>query len=410
MKVFTTLTLGFTFLVCFVSQSQAQLLVDMEPNVEDTRLYAWYDGNSAIGADGNGETPVWPNRQGDPARDITSGFGGDGFVLEPVPTANGHSALRFENVVTWANEEPWGRLEGGFTVFVAAAVRDVEKAFFFTGNQGGGGAEVNAGFNSEPGTWGLKGDGGVSVETVEVLQDELVIHAFTFLNDGLGLHHRYGEFVGGGETESSSLAGFVLGGRQNGNERASVDFAEVLIYSEELGDDERIEIESYLAEKYFPVVVDTFCDLTGDFDGSGECDIADLDMLMYSGIAAGDVSFDVNGDGEIDLDDRDHWLSEIGGEDIGRPYVAGDTNLDGKVDASDLNDVALSWLIEGATSWSQGDFNADNTVNATDLNDVGVSWQSGAAEESATAAVPEPSGFALLFIGSMMLGICRQRD
>lgn len=397
------------FVALWAPHAHAQILSDMEPNIEDPRLHAWYDGDFAIGADGVAETPVWPNRQGDPSRDVANGFGADGFTLAPVEMDNGHSALRFDNVVTWANEEDWGLLDGGFTIFIAATVRDIEKAFFFTGNQGGGGAEVNAGFNSDMGTWGLKGDGGVAVETVEVIQDQLVIHAFTFLNDGIGVHHRYGEFVGAGETETASLGGFVLGGRQNGHERASVDFAEVLIYNEELGDEDRIAIETYLSEKHFPIVVDTFCDLVGDFNGSGDCDVADLDMLMYSGIAAGDVSFDVNGDGQIDLDDRNHWLSEVGTEEIGRPYLPGDADLSGTVDAEDLNKIGLSWLIEGATSWSQGDFNADNTVDAQDLNDVGRNWQSG-VEAASTAAVPEPSGFLLLMSALALLGFRRSRN
>jgi hypothetical protein len=60
--------------------------------------------------------------------------------------------------------------------------------------------------------------------------------------------------------------------------------------------------------------------------------------------------------------------------------VPGDANLDGRVDASDLNQVGLFWQQSGShIGWGQGNFNCDNRVDALDLNELGIHWQFGAA-------------------------------
>jgi len=51
------------------------------------------------------------------------------------------------------------------------------------------------------------------------------------------------------------------------------------------------------------------------------------------------------------------------------PALYGDANLDGVVDASDLNTVLANYDL-GGVSWSQGDFNYDGVVNFADLNKV----------------------------------------
>jgi pectinesterase len=83
------------------------------------------------------------------------------------------------------------------------------------------------------------------------------------------------------------------------------------------------------------------------------------------------------------------------------PGVApGDTNLDGKVDVTDLGNLAGSYGAASGATWSQGDFNHDGAVNVTDLGDLasnyGASSPIGALSAVATAAasvaVPEPCG------------------
>ena len=129
-----------------------------------------------------------------------------------------------------------------------------------------------------------------------------------------------------------------------------------------------------------------------DFNRDGVCDIVDLDGLMYTGIPNNDLTFDIDGNGSVDLDDRDEWLSQI-------DSFPGDANLDGKVDAGDLNDLGLNWR-GNAGSFAGGDFNGDGSVNAADLNTLALSWQEGVAVAAAAEAVPEPSTVLLLILAA----------
>jgi hypothetical protein len=135
-----------------------------------------------------------------------------------------------------------------------------------------------------------------------------------------------------------------------------------------------------------------------DFDGNGACDIADLDALLYDGQAQQILDpYDLNGDGVVNLADRDEWYTSASAEN-GVELVPGDTNLDGLVVASDLNDLGTNWQSTDATSVAQGDFNGDGLVAAADLNDIGIFWQHGVA----AAAVPEPSGCLALLVSMTM--------
>jgi hypothetical protein len=85
--------------------------------------------------------------------------------------------------------------------------------------------------------------------------------------------------------------------------------------------------------------------------------------------------------------------------------LIGDTNLDGKVDVTDLGNVASSYGTASATSWITGDFNYDGVVDVTDLGDLASNYgasltdSAAASRMSATvttqlAAIPEPSSLA----------------
>ena len=103
--------------------------------------------------------------------------------------------------------------------------------------------------------------------------------------------------------------------------------------------------------------------------------------------------------------------------------VPGDANFDGKVDAEDLNAVALHWGQGGDDQgWANGDFNSDGVVDAGDLNLLAINWWFGVAglegapgvltDEAlgfagASATVPEPATFALLAVG--LIGVARGR-
>lgn len=138
-----------------------------------------------------------------------------------------------------------------------------------------------------------------------------------------------------------------------------------------------------------------------DFDGDGRCDTADLDELL-AGLGMSNAALDLVSDGTLNLDDRDEWLRLAGEEKVGQPFVVGDTDLDGDVDASDLNNLALHWLSTGGIYWGDGDFNGDRTVNAVDLNGLALNWSHGLADNS-VGTVPEPDALTLFLISAFVM-------
>lgn len=127
--------------------------------------------------------------------------------------------------------------------------------------------------------------------------------------------------------------------------------------------------------------------LNGDFDNDGNHGTNDIDSLV-SLIAGGsfDSAFDLNGDGNVDLADRDGWLSIAGVSLIAEPLRVGDQNLDGRVDSADLG-LLLNNFGNEDVPYSGGDLNADSFVNSADLglllNEFG----------SQPVQVPETDGF-----------------
>ena len=136
-----------------------------------------------------------------------------------------------------------------------------------------------------------------------------------------------------------------------------------------------------------------------DFDGSGVCDIADLDELLYTGLSSGEAKYDLDGSGTVDLGDRDAFLNQLG-------TVAGDFDLNGRVSAGDLNTLGGNWTRDDLTSYGQGDANGDGFANATDLNALGGNWQFGV---DAARPVPEPSMLPLFLLGLFGWGIFKRR-
>lgn len=143
-----------------------------------------------------------------------------------------------------------------------------------------------------------------------------------------------------------------------------------------------------------------------DFNGDAICDVDDLDELMYSGLGSEELKYDLNASGNvIDLADVEEWLSLAGIENIGEPFVVGDADLNGAVDASDLNTLGRNWQQMNLASWTEADFNGDGIANASDLNSIGGNWQHGVP---AGAAVPEPSSCFSLIVALVSL-LCFRR-
>ena len=143
-----------------------------------------------------------------------------------------------------------------------------------------------------------------------------------------------------------------------------------------------------------------FVRVAGDFNGDKELTVEDIDLLA-SEIRKDEPRFwfDTDGNGIVDGADRSAWVELRG-------TFVGDADLDGQVNAADLNALALNWRADDAISWAQGDFNGDRLVNAIDLNDLALNWRSGSAQAS---AVPEPSSAWLLaMVGLVTLVGCRR--
>ena len=153
--------------------------------------------------------------------------------------------------------------------------------------------------------------------------------------------------------------------------------------------------------------------VTCDFNGDGNCDVADMDMLGAEVIAGtNDMAFDLTGDGMVDLADRDAFLAEAATENgFSEPYQLGDADLDGVTDGQDF----IAWNANkfsapSATNpWSEGDFTLDNAVDGQDF----IAWNINKFNAISDAAVPEPatgSAWLLVMLGCVIrrrLRVCK---
>ena len=149
--------------------------------------------------------------------------------------------------------------------------------------------------------------------------------------------------------------------------------------------------------------------VSGDFDGNGFYECADVDALVLD-IAAGNnsASFDLDGNGVVDAADLTAWLAEAGAvnNDSGNPYLPGDANLDGSVDVGDFN-VWNASKFTTTPAWCSGDFSADGSVDVGDFN----IWNANKFTSSDTALVPEPSSFGMLMISLLFaIRLARRRN
>ena len=101
-----------------------------------------------------------------------------------------------------------------------------------------------------------------------------------------------------------------------------------------------------------------------DLNDDGVTNSADVD-LVCSQISAGDISFDLDGDGSLDSNDLDFYIVTLLGTS------AGDANLDGIFNSADLVTVFRSAQYEdsiaGNSGWADGDWNCDGDFTTSDL-------------------------------------------
>ena len=144
-----------------------------------------------------------------------------------------------------------------------------------------------------------------------------------------------------------------------------------------------------------------------DFNTDGSVDVTDIDLLIGEIVADGNSGlFDLSGDGVVDNTDLTQWLSAAANHNgFAGAYLLGDSNLDGLVDATDLNKLALGWQQDNRL-WSWGDFTADGNVDAQDLNKLALNWQqSVVAAASSASTVPEPSALVVTCLGLVLAGL-----
>ena len=127
-----------------------------------------------------------------------------------------------------------------------------------------------------------------------------------------------------------------------------------------------------------------FFSLPCDYNLDGTCQLDELNALVGA-IKDNDPQYNLDANPDVNTDDVDVWLS-FASDDL--MFVVGDTNLDGDVDAADLNNLALHWQIPGDYSWSGGDFDGNGVADSADLNMIGLNWRHGTSQTA--AAVPEP--------------------
>lgn len=145
----------------------------------------------------------------------------------------------------------------------------------------------------------------------------------------------------------------------------------------------------------------------GDFDDDGNYACADIDALSAEIVAGtNDASFDLTGDGTVNLADRDAWLAEAGAANLASEgsFSVGDTDLNGVVNSTDLGMLLNNFGATSGVPYCGGDLNVDSNVDSTDLGLLLNSF----GQAASASAVPEPGSILSIFAG-LFVGIASLR-
>lgn len=129
----------------------------------------------------------------------------------------------------------------------------------------------------------------------------------------------------------------------------------------------------------------------GDFNQNGMLDAGDLD-LQAQAMKDQDVSFDLNGDGVVDQQDRLYWVHEL------KQTYMGDADLDGEFNSGDLVKIFTAGKYEtrNMATWAEGDWNGDMLFDSGDLVAAFIDGGYELGPRAATKSVPEPTSMIVL--------------
>lgn len=154
----------------------------------------------------------------------------------------------------------------------------------------------------------------------------------------------------------------------------------------------------------------------GDFDSDGDVDVDDINFYVgnIGSAATGAIAqLDLTSDGQITSADlQTHIETDVQTSNGETGTFLGDLNLNGTVNVLGDAFALVGNLGNSATSYAQGDINLDGTVNV--LGDafvlVGNLNKTNASSTASTSAVPEPGSLSLLAITTVGLVSRRKRS
>lgn len=163
--------------------------------------------------------------------------------------------------------------------------------------------------------------------------------------------------------------------------------------------------EEQVAMMYADPGSTAFPSAPGDFDGDGELDVDDINLLVQETASMNNTSsFDLNGDSLVDAGDITSWV------DLANTWI-GDADLDGEFNSADFVVVFTAGEYEddeqGNSVWSEGDWNGDGDFNSGDF--VAAFSAGGYENGPRAAAVPEPEIALPLVLGFVILATRRRR-